>query len=1037
MRNQHYIALLWLLGLFAIPLGIIPSQVMNYLTDLLQPGVAGEDISILPIIALFLLSVIGMALIDVVRSVVTSLTLESIVRTKSLALFDHVLRANAEFFRKNQTAKISNRIVNELRGVESVLLDIRIGLPITLLGVLAFCYVMFFGLDSSTPVIGSYLPEGFSQQGNWFFGLLVVVLSPLQVVFLLFDRKIQKVQRATAEADDAVAEIAHETVSNVREIRNTFSFNYAIARMAKVFEHLRKVEIDIAKMHAVLTGVNPVINGLVKVTLLAVGARLCVGDLQLPLIDVTVEAIQWKDYMGFAGIALIMDNYVGRLRDYLFKWRMSKDSVRRIEEFRQAELMFNPDIEKEFVDGAQDSVRFDRLSFDTDDGTRILQDLSVDIQPGEHVALVGPSGCGKSTAMNLLLRELKRSTGGLTFGAKEIEKCRFESLSAEIGFVQQQPMLLNTSIRNNLLLGLRRESAQTLLDDGAPVDVSRFDNCNHLDDLDQQLLHVIRQVALDRDVMRKALDNPLPDAASGTDGLHKVLACREAIRERLRQHSTELIQAFQPEIYLKNSTLIENLLFGILPEPSADGLRNQEPLKPVIAALQGTDLLPDLLLLGKQLFFEDQRIAMRIRHHTPALFDVLSTFAIAEKDESTEDLAAAFEGSAGDDADRLQKLDSKLQKTLLEIALTTSAGQALELADDGDRLRDRVLATRKILAERETGRTFGSVAFSSDAIAGHVPFREYLIGGQVRTDLRNAVADVDRVVIEVLEQQGVLGDLMLLGLEASVGENGKALSGGQAQKVAIARVLLKKPSILLLDEATSALDEKSQARIVDIIEDDYADKTVVMISHRLSTIVNFSRVLVFDRGQIVQQGRYDELVNAPGLFQTLVNQEQGKEVAAPAPTAVSSEPGSTTSDIQRLLAMNPLFSSLHSEDLALLERMSDRIRCGKGEILFERGDPGDEYFVILTGEVEFFARDEHGERIVVDTLGAGASFGELALFGGIERTLGACAAEDTELAVLTRDDLVKLMEINPAVSMEFLAMISRQVGDLRRQAFAD
>ncbi len=1036
MGNRYYIALLWVLGLLAIPLGIVPSQVMNYLTGLLQPGGVAADLSIYPVIGLFMLSVIGVALIDVVRAVVKSLSLESIVRTRSLALFDHVLKANAEFFRKNQAAKISNRIVNELRQVESVMLDIRIGLPVTVLGILVFCYVMFFGLDNSTPLVGGYLPEGFNQQGNWFFGLLVVVLSPLQVVFLLFDKKIQQVKRATAEADDAVAEIAHETVGSVREIRNTYSFGYAIRRMARVFDHLRKVEIDIAKIQAVLSGINPVINGLVKVALLAAGARLCVGDIHLPLVDVTVQAIEWKDYMGFAGIAVIMDSYVGRLRNFLFQWRMSRDSVRRIEEFRQAEPMFNANLEKELIDGRQDALQFDRLNFDTDDGIRILHDLSMEITPGQHIALVGPSGCGKSTAMNLLLRELKRSSGKLAFSGKEVERCSFESLSSEIGFVQQHPVLLNTSIRNNLLLGLRRDSSKTVMDDGAPVDLSRFEDCNDLAGLNRELISVIRQVALDRDVVRKALDNNVPDGGLESERVRRILACANEIRQRLSQHPDDLVQPFASDTYLEGSSVLENILFGVLVEPSGSVLQRPDPIRPMMAALSGTALYRNLLVLGKRLFLSDQRIAMRIRNHSPALFEVLTTFAIAEKDEASEALSSALYEAGAGDVTRLERLDPKLQRVLIEISLMANAGHARHHFPDGDRWETDVLAARQTIVQVLSSGQVAYCRFDDKGIGRHISFRELLVGGQLRPQARNASAEIDQVISELLTERDCFEDLMLLGLEAPVGEGGKALSGGQAQKVAIARVLLKKPNILLLDEATSALDEKSQARIVEVIERDYADKTVLMISHRLSTIVNFSRVLVFDRGHIVQQGGYNELLEEPGLFRTLVNQEKGIE---PAVADVAAAPGKveldSASEVQRLLAMNPLFSSLSSEDLALLEKMSRKVSCSRGEVLFERGDPGDEYFVIAAGQVEFYAHDEAGERVVVDTLGAGEAFGELALFGGMERTLGACVAEEAELCVITRENLLKLIEINPAVSVEFLGMISRQVAELRRQAF--
>jgi CRP-like cAMP-binding protein len=257
------------------------------------------------------------------------------------------------------------------------------------------------------------------------------------------------------------------------------------------------------------------------------------------------------------------------------------------------------------------------------------------------------------------------------------------------------------------------------------------------------------------------------------------------------------------------------------------------------------------------------------------------------------------------------------------------------------------------------------------------------------------------------------------------------LSGGQAMKVAIARVLLKKPNILLLDEATAALDEKSQARIVDLIEDDFKDKTVIMISHRLSTITNFSRILVFDRGHIIQQGKYQELVETPGLFQDLVRQERGEPVLSVAPQNVSNAQLESSSEIQRAASLSPIFADLPNEDIALLEHMSKTVESKRDTVLFNRGDEGNEFFIILSGEIDFFVTSDDGRNTkIVNTYGPGNSFGELSLFADVKRTVGAKAKTDLKLCIISRDDLLKLIEIKPELSFTFLKVISKQLAQL-------
>jgi ATP-binding cassette subfamily B multidrug efflux pump len=113
------------------------------------------------------------------------------------------------------------------------------------------------------------------------------------------------------------------------------------------------------------------------------------------------------------------------------------------------------------------------------------------------------------------------------------------------------------------------------------------------------------------------------------------------------------------------------------------------------------------------------------------------------------------------------------------------------------------------------------------------------------------------------------------GYDAQVGERGVKLSGGQRQRVAIARVILKNAPILVLDEATSALDSEVEAAIQASLDTLMAGKTVIAIAHRLSTIARMDRLVVLDRGRIVEQGTHDELLRAGGHYASLWRRQSG------------------------------------------------------------------------------------------------------------------------------------------------------------------
>jgi subfamily B ATP-binding cassette protein MsbA len=112
-------------------------------------------------------------------------------------------------------------------------------------------------------------------------------------------------------------------------------------------------------------------------------------------------------------------------------------------------------------------------------------------------------------------------------------------------------------------------------------------------------------------------------------------------------------------------------------------------------------------------------------------------------------------------------------------------------------------------------------------------------------------------------------DRMSLGLDTMIGESGVLLSGGQRQRIAIARALLKDAPLLVLDEATSALDTESERHIQAALEEVILGRTTLVIAHRLSTIEQADVILVMDKGQLVEQGSHQELMDKEGIYARL------------------------------------------------------------------------------------------------------------------------------------------------------------------------
>ncbi len=161
-------------------------------------------------------------------------------------------------------------------------------------------------------------------------------------------------------------------------------------------------------------------------------------------------------------------------------------------------------------------------------------------------------------------------------------------------------------------------------------------------------------------------------------------------------------------------------------------------------------------------------------------------------------------------------------------------------------------------------------------LVGVVTQETYLFHDSVRTNLLYARPDATDDELHAAATAAAIHDRIMElpeGYETVVGERGYKLSGGEKQRIAIARVLLKDPRILILDEATSALDTVSERLIQAAFERLMVGRTTIAIAHRLSTIHRADRILVYDRGRIVERGTHTELIALGGLYARLYREQ--------------------------------------------------------------------------------------------------------------------------------------------------------------------
>lgn len=160
---------------------------------------------------------------------------------------------------------------------------------------------------------------------------------------------------------------------------------------------------------------------------------------------------------------------------------------------------------------------------------------------------------------------------------------------------------------------------------------------------------------------------------------------------------------------------------------------------------------------------------------------------------------------------------------------------------------------------------------------GMVPQDTVLFNETIAYNIRYGRPDATEEEVEAAAEMAQIGDFIRnlpQGFQTEVGERGLKLSGGEKQRVAIARTLLKAPPILILDEATSALDTQTEREIQAALDEVSRNRTTVVIAHRLSTVVSADQILVLKAGEIVERGTHDELLTMDGLYAEMWNRQR-------------------------------------------------------------------------------------------------------------------------------------------------------------------
>jgi ABC-type bacteriocin/lantibiotic exporter with double-glycine peptidase domain len=733
-------------------------------------------------------------------------------------LYHHILTLSSGFFRTTQPGMVVSSLMTEL-STAGTFAGMAFAVPVTnILTLLAF--------------------TGYLLWLNSKLALATLLIYPI-VVFIvpILQKKANRANKKRVDLSRTASSQIAESISGINEIQVHGAYNLEGRKFDDIAEKLKKIRIRWSLFRFGIKTVNNYFVGLGPFVVFIFGGYLVMhGELALGAMVAFLSAQEklfdpWKELIDFYQI----------YQDASVRYRRTMSYFDSVPEF-SLDFVKAPDQQ---LTGCID---VSNLVYDTIDGHRLLNGVSFSLAAGEHLAVVGYSGGGKSTLIQSIGKMFNYSSGSIQLDGRELSTLAKNEIIRNIGYVSQNPFIFTGSIEENLVYAYKAASES---DTAVPASEEK-------NDLDRMIL-VLQQVGLFVDVMRFGLDSYI-EADDGKT-IEKVIRIRYRFRENFGEKLNDYVEFYDRNGYHFNSNVAENILFGtsinkefsyhLLPDNSRFG-----------SFLQSANLLNPLLSLGIEL--AGQAVDILSGVGTADLFFQNSPVP-ADKLEECESILLKLKKQS------LVSLPPQNQSFLLSLALnfTPSVHTMSRLSSE---LKNKILSARKTFPQwSQTVDPQLFTFFSEENYIHGQSILNNIFFGKIKPGLPQAQEIINQSIMHLLVEEDYLEKIAAFGLRFQVGTMGDRLSGGQKQKLAIARVLIKQPKIILMDEATSALDNKSQARIQRLMTTRWKGKrTVIAAVHRLDILNTFDKIAVMKAGKLVEYGTYQELIEQKGILHELI-----------------------------------------------------------------------------------------------------------------------------------------------------------------------
>jgi len=772
--------------------------------------------------SIYLAAVIFSSLLKYLTNIIQTRITELTTSRMRKALYQHILTLPLNYFRKTQPGTVVNALSSEL----------------TLPG-------NFVGMAIASPVTNLLTLLAFAGYLFWLNPLLAAVSLSIYpfVIFLvpLLQRGVNKANKKRVDTARSFASRIAESISGIHEIHGNGSYRLERKKYDQLVDRLLKIRIVWSLYRFAVKTLNGFFTGLGPFLVFMLGGWLTIkGRLELGALVAFLSAQErlfdpWKELIEFYQV-----------------YQDGRINYERTMEYFDVEPEHELEPRGRDALALEGSVEVKDLSFVTDTGIHLLDGINMSLKPGELMALVGFSGSGKST-LALCIGQLYKYTGGsVMIGDKEVSGLTKKDIINNMGFVAQSPFIFDGTIEENILyscLARAGDNDQGQGNNGMPS----------LDDI----IAILHQTGIFVDVLRFGL-NAILNHDRHEELINAIIRIRKSFQQDYGKELADYVEFFDENRYLYNSSVAENLTFGA-PNKAEFAGENLAKSKYFLNFLDTADLTRPLLSLGANLCRQTVDILGNLPpdavffQQSPLNPEELEEFKVLEEHLKKK---------------RLHELDDEDRQKLLELGLRFTPGihkmAALPEILETLILESRALFHDKIAEDDPDAFTFYQMSeyIYSQTILNNIFF------GKTKTTNPQTQERIDQSIIQLLIEEDFLEAIIEIGMHYEVGTKGDKLSGGQQQKLAIARIFLKEPRILIMDEATSALDNKSQTRIQNLLETRWKNKsTVISVVHRLDTIKNYDKIAVMKAGKILEMGTYHELIARKGMLYELVGKK--------------------------------------------------------------------------------------------------------------------------------------------------------------------